>query len=161
MRLERMIQRAGRGKRPMVMLTTMGSMPLLKAPREGKLQYLLLQLEGCTCNTMLSRYAHWLCCGTALTLLMLLKLPNVVMQCTTFRTTRGTVIRAASCMQASWDLCCRAELRIGLAYDAVKLQTKKALHLAVWKRGSQVTAFSRCTPNPRLSRSCPSSTIPC
>jgi len=49
MRLERMIQRASGGKRPMVMLTAMGSMPLLRVPREGKLQYLLLQLEECTC----------------------------------------------------------------------------------------------------------------
>ncbi len=51
-----MTQRASGSKKPMVVLTTMISMPLLRAPREGKLQYLLLQLEECTCT-----YAQQVC----------------------------------------------------------------------------------------------------
>ncbi len=53
-----MIQRASGGKRPMVMLTAMGSMPLLRVPREEKLQYLLLQLEEFTC---MYYYAQQVC----------------------------------------------------------------------------------------------------
>ena len=81
------------------------------------------------CITTLSRYAHWLCYTTAVTLLMLLKLPDAAMLCTTCRITWGAVIRSTwgaviritwgtvmiEQHHASWHLCCRGVLPMLLA----------------------------------------------